>query len=189
MVRAVTGAEYSELYKKSRDRACDALFESYCDYVYAIVHSKIRSVASIEDIEECVSDIFAEVFFGYDSEKDRSCDMKGYIGTVAKRRAINEYHRLTVRAKHFSSESYDEIISDTDIESESDKEETSKILKRTIDGLGNLDSTIILQKYYHDRTSEEIGEMLSMKGTAVRMRTSRALKKLKKALSADGFTV
>ena len=47
----MTGNEYCALYKKSRDRAYDALFENYCDYVYAIVYNKLRSTASREDME------------------------------------------------------------------------------------------------------------------------------------------
>jgi RNA polymerase sigma-70 factor (ECF subfamily) len=192
MVRAMTGAEYSELYKKSRDRACDALFESYCDYVYAIVHSKIRSVASIEDIEECVSDIFAEVFFGYDSEKDHSCDMKGYIGTVAKRRAINAFHSLTLRSGRTADDSeevFGTISDETDIEADSDRSETRDILIQKINELGEPDSTIILQKYYYDRSSGEIAKLLSMKASAVRMRAARALEKLKATLAAVGITM
>ena len=62
----MTGNEYCALHRQSADKAYNALFESYCDYVYAIVFNKLRSTASREDIEECVSDIFADIFFGYD---------------------------------------------------------------------------------------------------------------------------
>lgn len=62
--------------------------ECYCDYVHAIVYNKLRSVASREDIEECVCDIFADIFFKYDVNGGFDGDMKGYIGTVAKRTTI-----------------------------------------------------------------------------------------------------
>ncbi len=188
----MTGTEYIKLLKKSPDKAYDALFESYCDYVYAIAYNKLRSVASREDIEECVSDIFADVFFGYNENSEFSGDMKGYIGTVAKRKAINAFHSLTARAKHFSDETDDDlslISSDSDIEADSDMEETRNILISKINELGEPDSTIILQKYYYDRSSGEIAQLLSMKASAVRMRAARALEKLKKSLAAAGITL
>lgn len=188
----MTGTEYRKLYKTSPDSAYNALFDNYCDYVYAIVYNKLRSVASREDIEECVSDIFADAFFGYDKSSDNGGDLKGFIGTVAKRRAINAFHSLTVRQNRFSGDSEEEmnlIADETDVEADSDMTETRKILLSKINELGEPDSTIILQKYYYDRTSGEIAKLLSMKASAVRMRASRALDKLKTTLAAAGITI
>ena len=187
----MTGKEYCEIYKGSRDKAYDAVFSGYCDYVYAIVYNKLRSIASREDIEECVSDIFADVFFGYDTDKGSEKDMKSYIGTVAKRRAINAFHSLTARSGHFSQDAEEELAvigADTDIEADSDKAETCSIIMSKINELGEPDSAIILQKYYYERTSAEIAEQLSMKASAVRMRAARALDKLKTSLAAVGIT-
>ena len=188
----MTGIEYCALYKKSKDRAYDTLFESYCDYVYAIVYNKLRSIASREDIEECVSDIFSDIFFSYDTTSNFAGDMKGYVGTVAKRRAINTFRKLTANSGHFSEDAEDELINigaDTDIEQDSDLAETRSILISKINELGEPDSTIIIQKYYYDRSSSEIADMLSMKASAVRMRAARALNKLKITLAAAGITM
>lgn len=188
----MTGNEYCALHRRAPDEAYDALFECYCDYVHAIVYNKLRSVASREDIEECVCDIFADIFFKYDVNGGFDGDMKGYIGTVAKRRAINAYSSLTARAGHFSGETDDyleSVSSGMDIEADHDKEETRTVLISKINELGEPDSTIILQKYYYDRSSNEIAKLLSMKASAVRMRASRALEKLKKSLAAAGITL
>ena len=188
----MTGIEYSKLHKKSPEKAYDELFNSYCDYVYAIVYNKLRSAGSREDIEECVSDIFADVFFNYDTESCFTGDMKGYIGTVAKRRAINAFHSLTLRSGRTADDSeevFGTISDETDIEADSDRSETRDILIQKINELGEPDSTIILQKYYYDRSSGEIAKLLSMKASAVRMRAARALEKLKATLAAAGITM
>ena len=64
-----------------------------------------------------------------------------------------------------------------------------KVLLSRINELGEPDSVIILQKFYYDRSSAEIAEILSMKASAVRMRAARALKKLKMVLAADGIEI
>ncbi len=188
----MTVEEYSILYAKSPDRAYNALFENYCDYVYAIVYNRLRKVATREDMEECVSDIFSDVFFGCSRSTGHSGELKGYIGTVAKRKAINAFHSLTARAGHFSDSSDEDISlirSETDVELDSEKNEARTILMSKINELGEPDSTIILQKYYYDRSSGEIAELLSMKASAVRMRAARALEKLKKSLAAAGISL
>ena len=64
-----------------------------------------------------------------------------------------------------------------------------RIILDKIDELGEPDSTIILQKYYYDRSSNEIAELLSMKSSAVRMRAARALGRLRDLLADVGITL
>ena len=188
----MTGNEYCRLYEESPDTAHAALFREYCDYVYAVVYNKLNRTAQREDIDECVSDIFAEFFFSYKRNDDDFGELKAYIGTIAKRRAINAYRSLSLRSERYSSDTEDEFASaasDIDIENDSDKRETREILINKIKELGEPDSTIILQKYYYELSSGEIAEMMSMKASAVRMRAARALEKLKKSLAAAGIVL
>jgi hypothetical protein len=44
--------------------------QEYGKYVYAVIFNKLRSVGTQEDIEECFSDVFADIFikFEYDEK-------------------------------------------------------------------------------------------------------------------------
>ena len=186
----MTGKEYFTLYERSRDKAYDALFEEYCNYVYAIVNNRLRGTASREDMEECVSDIFADVFFGFAEGISADGDMKGYIGTVAKRRSINAYHRLAAQQRHLSDSDEEKLgilKSDKDIEADSEVKDTTSILLSRINELGEPDSTILIQKFYYNRNSKEIAESVSMTASAVRQRCSRAMDKLRTKLVEVGL--
>ena len=188
----MTGTEYSALYDRSPDKAYKKLFEQYCNYVYAIVYNKVCRIAAAEDIEECVSDVFADIYFSYDTGSEFQGDMKGYINTVASRKAINLYHRLISRSKHYTEqddETLGRIGSDEDLVSDTERSEVQRIAMSKIAELGEPDSTIIIQKYYYDRTSGDIAELLSMKASAVRMRCKRAMEKLRQLLEAAGITL
>lgn len=188
----MTGAEYSALYRNAPERAYKALFDEYCNYVYAVVYNKLSSAASREDIEECVSDIFADIYFNYDISTEYQGDMKGYVSTVALRRAINKYHSLTAKASHYEDaddERLGRIRSEEDVEAESEKSEVQNIIMGAINELGEPDSTILIQKYYYDRTSKEIAQQLSMKSSAVRMRCGRAMSRLRQYLEAAGISL
>ena len=61
----MTRRELAELMQKSSVDCHKALVKEYGRYVYAIVYNKLRCCGTNEDIEECVSDVFADVFMKY----------------------------------------------------------------------------------------------------------------------------
>ena len=154
----MTGQRYKELLGVSQDNACRAVFDEYSAYVYTIVYNQAAG-ASREDIEECVSDVFADVFFSYDPLADESSDMRAFIGTVAKRQATDLYRRTAKRSEQTAYLDEDEmalIPSDYDLQAENEQAELSRVLTERIKELGEPDSTIVIQKYYFDRSSGEI---------------------------------
>ena len=188
----MTGTEYSALYVRSPEKAYQKLFDTYCNYVYAIVYNKIGRIASHEDIEECVSDIFSDIFFSYDTGSGYEGDMQGYVNTVASRKAINTYHRIYARISHYTEhdeETFGKISSDTDVEKDSDRSELQKIIMDMINKLGEPDSTIVIHKYYYEKNSGDIAKLLNMNAPAVRMRCKRAMNKLKEMLTKAGITL
>lgn len=184
----MTGNELAAMIKESPPKGHKAFFDEYSDYVYAIVYNRLRSCATKEDIEECVSDIFVEVFLSFKNGTYFSGELKGYIGTISKRKAIRYYHTVSARNNR-TAQIDDEIKSNTDIESDFDKSNEQDIIMREILGLGEPDSSIILLKYYYNRSSIQIGKKLSMSPPAVRKRAERALQKLKKRLEKSGINM
>ena len=186
----MTGKQFSQAYAVDTEKTCRTVYEEYYKYVYIVIFSKLRGTASVEDIEECVSDVFAEVFFTLSKSGDER-DIKGFISTVAGRRAINRYHALARRQLR-EDDDPEKLISIADgmnVEQQTEEEQMLTLLMKRINELGEPDSTIVTQRYYYDRTSAEIAKELGMRPSAVRMRSARALKRLKKALEKDGCTL
>lgn len=188
----MTDSEYSRLMKKSPAKSQRALFDEYFNYVFTIVYNKLKGCAAREDIDECVSDVFSDVFISYDNKIGLDGDLKGFIGTVAKRKAVNMFRRLSSENDRLIPTDEDELnkIADrTDIQETAENSELKRILLKKIGELGEPDSVIIMRKYYSNMTSKEIGAEVSMSPEAVRVRCGRALKKLKKMLSDEGYTL
>lgn len=183
----MTDSELSALLRQSEQNGHAALFREYGGYVYAIVYGRLRGVGSREDAEECVSDVFAEVFRSYDSDSRHDGDLKGFIAAVAKRRAIDAYRRLSGKPEQTALDVIGDVASGEDVAETAEEAEQSRILLECIEALGEPDAAIIIQKFYYRRNSKEIAQALQMKPSAVRMRCSRALKALKKRLSEIGF--
>jgi len=187
----MTDKEYLELYRNSPTTAQNMLFEEYVGYVYSIVYNKLRSCAGHEDIEECVGDVFFSVYQNYEKNESFDGDLKGFIGTIAARKAINKFHSITLHSGRTTSMEDEvlEIADNENIEENAEKSELRKTLLDIIKSLGEPDSTIVLQKFYFNESSAKIAEKLSMTSAAVRVRCGRAIKKMRKLLEAQGITL
>ena len=183
-------SDYQKLLEKDSSSAQHTLFREYINYVYTIAFNRLRSCGSHEDIEECVMDIFSDVFASYEYQPDTPGDIKGFIGTVALRKSTAYYHKLCKKQGSISldDDNVPDVPSEEDVSETAEANETKRLLLKLIEDLGEPDATIIIQKYYYGRSSREISGMVSMSPSMVRVRSGRALKKLRKLLSENGIT-
>ena len=188
----MTHEEYRILSSESKETAQRKLFEEYFNYVYTVVLSKLRNCASREDIEECVGDVFADIYIYYDEGKELNGDISGFVGTVSRRKASDCFAKLTRKKPEFVSVDMEEnstFKAPDDTEKTIEKKELNKTLLNCIELLGEPDSTIVIQKYFFMRSAKEISNLVSLTPEAVRTRLSRALKKLKKELIAMNISL
>lgn len=186
----MTDQEFKKHMERSPEECMRAIFDEYCNYVYVIAATKIKSCGTTEDIEECVSDVFTEVFKRINFIGEREGDLKGFIGIIAKRKAIDIYRKLNVKADRTISaddEGFIEISSGENIIESTEMSERNSILLDKIKELGEPDTTIIIKQYYYNMTVAEIGKAISMTAAAVQKRSVRARQKLKEMLCEVGI--
>ena len=184
-------SEYQQLLKTDKNKAQRAIFDEYLNYVYTIAFNRLRSCGSREDIDECVSDIFTDIFGSYENKSIENNDIKGFISTIALRKSAAYYHRLCKNKKSISlDDEYTETLpSNENISESAEKNETRRTLMKLIESLGEPDSTIIIQKYYYGRNSFEISGFVSLSPAMIRVRNSRALKKLRRLLAENDISI
>lgn len=108
---------------------------------------------------------------------------------MAVHRSIDMFRRLTSRNRgvvQLDDEMTGHLPSEENVEEYADRKETAHAVLDAVKSLGEPDSTLIIQKYYYNRSSDDIAEMVGMKPAAVRKRVSRAVKKLRELLTAIG---
>lgn len=168
-----------------------ALFDEYCGYVYAICANKLKGCGTSEDIDECLSDTFAAVFRYLESHTGADGDLRGIIGTIAKRNAISYFRRLSPKAENtisIESESVGELSSDIRVEDNAEQTALRETVLDCIKDLGEPDSTIIVYFYYYGMKTRQIAELVGLSDIAVQKRLSRSRKKLRELLSEAGIT-
>ncbi len=188
----MTDKELKAKMDLSPSKARREFFDEYCNYVYAIIINKLRNYCSREDIEECVGDVFIDFFKSFENCTIRDEELKGFIGVIAKRRAVDSYRKIIKtygKTVSIDDEEFIDIVSDENVERDAEKSERNAILLEKVHELGEPDSTIIIQQYYYNRTALEIAETISMTAAAVQKRSVRARKKLKSMLLEVGVSL
>lgn len=172
--------ELLSLFLQMPEQGLEIIMDRYMAFVYAIVHGKLSGVCKKQDIEECVSDIFFEMYRTrglIDLEKG---SLKAYLAILAKRRAIDVFRRLHGNVDDISLDEFDhDWFASKDSVTDN---ETSDILVDEIRALGEPDSQILIRKYYFGQSAKVIAGALELKENTVNKRASRALAKLKQAL-------
>ncbi|WP_173459596.1 RNA polymerase sigma factor [Ruminococcus flavefaciens] len=187
----MTDNELRLLMADSVQKCHRAVFDKYCNYVYAIAFKILKSCGSREDVEECVSDVFMKIYKLLDKNIDFADNFKAYIATVTRNTAIDSFRRISLRnsrTAYLDDNTIGELRDSSDLTEKSENKEQSRIILGKIKELGDPDSTIIIQQYYYNRTAKEISKSVSMSAAAVQKRSSRARQKLRSLLTEAGIT-
>lgn len=185
----MTESELRTLISQSQQEGFRALFQQYQSYVYAIIWRRICTVGSKEDAEECLSDVFADVFLHFAEIQTGS--LRGYLAMTANRTAIDCYRKIRSRREdtYLEDDAVQNLDSGEDTEARCEANAASRMLFEKIRALGEPDATIILHKYFYDRSTAEIAAYVHMKPVTVRVRLNRALKRLRTLLSDEEITL
>ena len=165
------------------------LTAQYGGLVNSITWRRLQGCLRKEDIEECVSDIFFELYRCRDKIDLSKGSLKTFLLTIAERQAIKYYERKTDKFDKISLqeqlEKGEEPLSDHNVEQQTIQKEESRLLIEAIKGLGEPTASIVIQKYYYGMTAKEIGQRAGLSKNAVEKRLKRGLEKLKTVLQSE----
>ena len=181
----MTDRELYQYVHDAQEEGFRALFGQYQAYVYQIVWGKIRNVGTAEDAEDCVSEVFLQVFLHF--EEIRGDSLRAYIGTVAKHKAIDYARKLGKTGAYITGDGElpENLASDEDVAGSIEDAVESRELLAHIRSLGEPDTSILILRYFYDKKSSDIARHLHMTPVAVRVRLNRALGKLRRLLSRE----
>ncbi|WP_312654148.1 sigma-70 family RNA polymerase sigma factor [Proteiniclasticum sp.] len=174
-----------KLFQVNPEKALDRTMDLYAGLVYYIASEKLKGLCSKEDIEECVIDVFHEVYRQRNRIDLAKGSFKALIAVIAKRKAISIYRSQQSKARLTSS--WDDVsgvplYEDHDTEQiVVDKEHQSEIIC-VIRSLGEPDSEIFIRRYYFGQSTKSIAADLGLKENTVDKKVSRGHLKLRELL-------
>lgn len=166
----------------------ERFMEHYMGYVWSVVRGRLSPAGSRQDLEECVSDVFWSFYQqamagGIDLSKG---SVKGYLATLARRRAVDRYRRITGEPAADSLDREDFPVSDCPpVEDFSRQTLDRQTLLEAIEALGEPDREILVRRYYLGQSAKEIGKAIKMRANTVDKRVERSLEKLRRQLRVE----
>lgn len=144
--------------KQHQPQALEELIKTYSPYIGTIVRNIIGKYLSESDVEELTADVFLAVWEHTDQLK--AGKLTAYLAAIA---------------------------SGEDLEDAIDRKILGELLRDVLDTLTEKDREILVRYYYCYESVRQVAETLCLSESAVKMRMSRARKRLQQELIARGY--
>ena len=170
--------------QRGDEAALGEIIERYTPYVGAIVWNIVRESLSLEDAKELVSDVFCVLW--QNAEKARPEALKGYLGSIARTRALNALRKT---GRELPLEDDVITLASEGPEGEAIRKELYTALRRAVDALPEPDKSIFLRHYYLGQNSRVISETLNISRNTVTSKLRRGRERLRQELEKGGYFI
>ena len=174
-----------KLIKKYPSKGLSAAIEQYGPLVKTIV-TRIIGYENQQDVEECISDVFVELWKSNNNFNNEKGTIKNYIISIARFKAINILNRKIIKYETIPLEE-DDLELDLDLTNEVSRTINKNIIKETLDKLPQPDKDIFIRRYYLFESVKEIAISLNLTPKTVETKLYREKIKLKDALIKNGI--
>ena len=161
------------------ERMLAFVVQKYSKILWKIAASILINAASVQDVEECVADVFIYLWQypeKYDPDKAK---LSSWLSIVARSKAVDSYRRITRKKEIFIEEILVESLGYA--ENDAADEEKDK-LRSCIDELDEKEKELIMRRDYYEQKPAEIAVALDMPKKQVENRLYYVRQKLRKMM-------
>lgn len=169
--------------KRGEESAINYAINKYSKLVWHIAWTVLKNVASVEDIEECVADIFVYLWTNPDKFDEQRGSLKSWLSTVTKSKAIDRYRQLSKANEVSLNEEI--LIEQIGILDDVLSGELKRELITAVNTLEEPDREIIIRRYYYQQKPKEIGYILDIPVKQIENHLYRSKIKLRKMILSE----
>lgn len=151
----------------------------YSGLLWKIAASVLINAASVQDVEECVADVFIYLWQSPEKYDPQRAKLSSWLSLVARSRAVDRYRRIAGKRELPLEEAA--VLSLGCGEAEAADEEKER-LRFCIGRLEETEKELILRRYYYEQKPAEIAVALNLPKKQVENRLYHARQKLKKMM-------
>lgn len=166
--------------KNKEEQVIADIINKYSKLMWKIVSSVLVNIGTVQDIEECVADVFIDFWLHPDKFDSRKGKLSAWLSMVARTKAIDRYRKI-VRKKEVSIEEEVLVYQSEILEGLLREEETEKLIT-CVESLGNMDREILLRRFFYEQKPKEIAVALNISRKQVENHLYQTKLKLKKMM-------
>ena len=156
----------------------EALMECYIPYVSAICWNILRGSMAIEDAEEVASDVFLAAW--NHAEDIHPGKAKAWLGAVARNKAKNKLREMGQELP--LEEDILELPDENIPANAAERKEERRLVRKSIDSLGEPDREVFLRHYYYCQTVSEISAQMHLNESTIKTKLRRGRSRLRAIL-------
>ena len=161
------------------ERMLAFVVQKYSKLLWKIAASILINAASVQDVEECVADVFIYLWQypeKYDPDKAK---LSSWLSVVARSKAVDSYRRIT-RKREVSMEEI--LVESLGYAENNVADEEKDKLRSCIDELDEKEKELVMRRYYYEQKPAEIAVALDMPKKQVENRLYYVRQKLRKMM-------
>lgn len=156
----------------------DEVYRQHADAVFRFCVSQFRDVATAEDV---TADVFASAYAAYDRVQPDCAGVRTWLFRIARNAVIDQYRREGRRRSLLARVGRERHFPDSVEESAEVRNELRSIVA-AVGTLRERDRQLVGLRVAGGLSFGEIGEVLGMRESAVKMATHRALQRVRARL-------
>lgn len=169
---------FIKILKKHKEDALEYVVEQYLPIVKMIVVKSLQSQNNPGLMEECINDVFLAVWHNIDQFEGEPEDFRKWIAVIAKYKATDAFRKAIISPE---VQVEDNFIPIQDSNYTALKKEEQFL--HYLSGLGEVDRTIFIMKYYLEIKNGEIVKQLELSIQAIENRLYRGETKTKNEMN------
>ena len=160
------------------------IIDTYSKLLWVIVGGILGKVGTSQDIEECISDVFVQLWRNPKAFDHQKGSLKTFLAVIAKSKALDIYRKLSkskIVALNEAIGAADDDLLDYIVD-----QEMSQALFAAIESLTEPNKEIVMRRYFFDEKPACIAKIISLPVKEVENRLYQSKLKLRKQLVGNG---
>ncbi len=166
--------------KAGDEQAMEKIICRYSRLLWSIVGAVLSQVGTTEDMEECVADVFIDLWEHPQKYDESRGSLKAWLSVIARNKAIDRYRQKT---KIQTIPLEETVLAQMGVEPEMENREE---LQEALAELTEEEREILLRRYVYQQKPKEMAVALGLSVKQIENRLYRIKAKMRKQMEQEG---
>lgn len=166
--------------KAGDEQAMQKIICRYSRLLWSIVGAALSQVGTTEDMEECVADVFIDLWEHPQKYDESRGSLKAWLSVIARNKAIDRYRQKT---KIQTIPLEETVLAQMGVEPEMENREG---LQEALAELTEEEREILLRRYVYQQKPKEMAVALGLSVKQIENRLYRIKAKMRKQMEQEG---